>query len=146
MMLTVAENINVFYNDKITVFRRKCQIFFKGLVKHLCNFVIGIIHSLEHFFVHPCHTIRGIFESLTIRIISQSDQQSTDMLTHCVFIYCHNLRLLSVITSIPDILHATHFAVPDDLVHLKLHVNIVHAVIFHKVYDIFQFNLSIYRA
>ena len=61
VMLTITEDRDVPDEDDIFSFRSHSQVILKGFVEHLCNLVIGIIHSLKNFFVHSCHPVWRLF-------------------------------------------------------------------------------------
>ena len=88
-MLAVAEDIYIFDNDHVIRTAVELEILIKGLAEHLGNLMIGIIHPVKYFCIHTCHTLGGVFESLSVRVISQSDEDPSDMLADGVLINSH---------------------------------------------------------
>ena len=90
MVFTIAEQLDIFDHHNILGITDKIHFILKGFAEHLGNFLIGIIHALKHFIIHAGNTVRCILQAFPIRVITQGDQDTTDMFFDCIGINSHN--------------------------------------------------------
>ncbi len=51
----------------------------KGLIEHLGDLGVGIIHPREDLFIHFCHPLRGFPEAFPVRVVAQGLENASDM-------------------------------------------------------------------
>ena len=77
MMFAIAENLNIFHKHHIL--RILCTVLSKIFPEHIGNLLIGIAHSFKNFLIHFCDSLRRLFESLSIRVITKCLEDSPNM-------------------------------------------------------------------
>ena len=89
MVLAVGEHVDVLYHHQIL----GVGLLVKGLVEHLRDLGVGVVHALEYFFVHSGHPLGRLLESFPVRVVPQSLQNTADVI--CDFLCVDHPRHLS---------------------------------------------------
>ena len=91
VVLTVGKHVDVLHHDDPSGFvRMQLKSLLEGLAEHLRDLMVCIVHALKDFRVHLRHTLGRIFQSFSVRVVSERCQNTPDMFFYCSLVY-HNI-------------------------------------------------------
>ena len=159
-MFAITENLNIFHKHHIL--RIFCTVLSKVFPEHIGNLLIGIAHSFKNFLIHFCDSLRCLFESLSIRIITKGLEDSPNMqpdglcidlsqiilrgFAHSPRLFLSHFLILHLVIRFLFLLYPALLRVPDDLVQLKLKLHIIEFFLYQKIYHFHRLYFTKYRA
>ena len=78
MMFTIRKKINILHDDDL-ITAGTGRIFRKGLVQHLCQFMIRIIHAGKDFLIHFGYPFWCFHQAFPVGIVPESNEDSPYM-------------------------------------------------------------------